>query len=274
MTLKVRNKFMKIFMYVSIISLILSLTVFLSALLLGKSVSTPDLRFPLFISEIPFFRQDLVPTVISFALLFLYVPAVIFYMFRYFENTQASEIIFFSAFLLGILCETARFYTIFFNVWQTFTNLLIFLGNIVLFGRILVPLSFVSSSLFSDIEMRQDIERNYMLMAVAAVVFALIIPLNTARITSTGYVTEGSMYLLNGARFLLMILASLSFYIKSALHANKDFAVLGNWILVLYSGYVLLISADNYVFMLSGTALLYTGTYFYLNCLHKMYMWL
>lgn len=274
MTLKIRNRILQLFLYISLAVLAVSLAVFIIAAARKTLVVPPSLRIPAFLSNIPFLKQDFFPTMLSFAFIGIYIPAVFFYLIKYFENTQSSEIIFFSAFLIALLCESARFFIICFNVWQTFTNLLIFLGNIILFGRILAPLSFVCSSLLSENEQRQDIERNCLLMVMAAFVFSLIIPLNTAKISSSGLVEESSMFLLNGTRVIFVVLSALSFYIKSAKHANKDYISAGNWMMVLFLGYVLLISADNYVFMVLGTAFLYAGTFFYLKTLHKIYMWI
>lgn len=274
MTLKIRNRILQLFLYISLAALAVSLTVFIIAAARKTLVAPPSLRIPAFLSKIPFLKQDFFPTMLSFAFIGIYVPAVFFYLIKYFENTQSLEIIFFSAFLIGLLCESARFFIICFNVWQTFTNLLIFLGNIILFGRILAPLSFVCSSLLSENEQRQDIERNCLLMVMAAFVFSLVVPLDTAKISSSGLVEESSMFLLNGTRLIFVVLSALSFYIKSAKHANKDYIRAGNWMLVLFLGYVLLISADNYVFMVLGTAFLYSGTFFYLKTLHKIYMWI
>lgn len=274
MILKVRNRILRILLYLSLFALASSIAVFVYTVLSGNLVSPPDLRIPKFLSKIPFARQNLAATLLSFAFLSIYVPVVFFYIYKFFENTQSSEIIFFTAFLIGILCETARFFTICFVVWRTFTNLLIFLGNIVLFGRIIAPFSFVAASIFSGLDQRQDIERNYLLMTVLAFIFAIIVPLNTAKISSTGLATESAMFLLNGTRFILIVLAALSLAIKSYVNENKDYISQGIWMLVLYIGYTFLISADCFFLMIPGAALLSFGTYFYLKTLHKMYMWI
>lgn len=274
MTLKIRNRIFRAFLYFSIASFLISTAVFLYVIISNHSFSLPELRIPSVLNKIPFAPASIVPTFISVALLELYVSVVLFFICRYFENTQALEIIYFSAFLFGIICEHARFYTLCFGTWQTFTNLLIFLGNIVLFGRILSPLSFVCSSVFSEPEQQQDVERNYLLMFVAAFVFAIILPLNTAKITSTGRVVEGFSFLLTGTKAVFILLAAFSFYVRSIKHANREYFSIGIWMLVLYLGYAFLISADNYVFMILGAALLFSGTYFYLKNLHKMYMWI
>lgn len=274
MTLKTRNQIFRFFSYFSIFFLIISAAAFIYVVAKGIFIAPPNFRLPEFLNKIPFAKQSIAATILSFLFLGAYVPVMLFFIFRYFENTQSLEIIYFSAFLLGIICETARFFTICFGVWQTFTNLLIFLGNIVLFGRIIAPFSFVCAAILSDIEQQQDIERNYMLMTVLAFIFALVIPLNTAQISSTGLVVESSMRILNCTRFILVILAAFSFLVKSIRQLNKDYISLGGWVLLLYSGYALLISSDCYLFCILGTGMLYTGSFFYLKTLHKMYMWL
>lgn len=274
MTLKVRNQIFRIFFYFSIASVIISTASFIFLTLNKNIIALPAFRIPQILNIIPFATENQNATFISFFILGLYVPLVLFFIFRYFENTQSSEIIFFSAFLLSILCEVARFYTLCFGIWETFTNLLIFLGNIVLFGRILAPLSFVCASILSEREQQQDIERNYTLMIVTAFVFALIIPLNTAKISSAGQVFESFSFPLSEIKFLLIILAAVSFYIRSFKHKNRDYIPLALWTFLLYIGYLILISADNYLFMILGTLILFPGTFFYLKDLHKMYMWL
>lgn len=205
--------------------------------------------------------------------MFIYIPIIIFTVLRSFESSQSSEIIFFSAFILSCLCETARFYILILGIWQTFTNLLIFLGNILLFGRILSPLSFACASVLSETNQRQDVERNYILLIIVSFIYALLIPLNTARITSTGFVTEGFMTLINISKIILILTALISFFVRSYKHGTKDYMILGISQLVLFLGYTLLTSADNWIFVIAGSGLLFTGSYQYLKSLHKMYMW-
>ncbi|MBQ0051401.1 MAG: hypothetical protein KBT11_04985 [Treponema sp.] len=273
MTLKIRNQLLKTFFYISVVTIGISILTLVVCGLTHRIITPPELRIPAFLNSIPLAKNSLIATFLGIGILLFYIPITLFFINRFFENTQSTEIVFFGAFLIGCLCEVSRFFTISFGVWQTFTNLLIFLGNIVLFGRILTPLSLVCASILSEKEQRQDEERNFLLMVTSAIVFAFLIPMNTARISSTGLVTEGFMGLLNAVRVLLVILSMISFYIRSVRHSNKEYIHLGHSQMALYFGYTLLISTDNFLYLIFGAGLLGSGTYFYLKNLHKMYMW-
>jgi len=225
------------------------------------------------LSKIPFTPISLLSVFLSFLLLILYVPVCFYLLIRFFENTQTSEIIFFTGFLIAITAEIARFITICLGLWLSFSNLLIFMGNVTLFGRTLAPLSFLCAALFSETDQRQDIERNYLIMVTVSVVFAVIIPMNTAKITSTGLVTEGFMHLINIARFLLMLTTVVSFFINGVKKNNGEYKHLAIFSTILLLSYSLLVSCDNFVFLILGAIGLVLGTLKYLQTLHKMYMW-
>lgn len=273
MTLKTRNLFFKVFLLFSVVSVALSAFLFVLSTARGTILAPPDVRIPSFLNMIPFMPRNMPAVLISLALIILYVPVCLFLILKYFENTQTTEILFFAGFLLGCLCEIFRLFTICFGLWQTFSNMLIFSGNCVLFGRILAPLSFVCAAILSETEQRQDSERNFVIMTTAALVFAVSIPMNTAHISSTGLVTEGFMRLINIIRTTLTILASLSFYIKGTKQGNLKLKKLAGAFLILISGYALLISADNIIFLAMGASSLIFGTYKYLRIIHQMYMW-
>lgn len=233
----------------------------------------PALRIPAFFNDIPFFKNNFLAVMLSFAVLFLYIPVCFFLLIRYFENTQTSEIIFFTGFLIACMAEISRFFTICMGLWQSFSNILIFAGKIVLFGRTLAPLSFLCAAILSETSQRQDVERNYTIMMAVSIVFAAIIPMNTARIASTGLVTEGFMFLINILRLTLFITTTLSFLIQGIKKNSMEYKHLASSSFLLILGYSLLVSCDTFVFLALGTAGLLFGTYRYLFFIHKMYMW-
>ncbi|MBQ8679990.1 MAG: hypothetical protein IJ530_09530 [Treponema sp.] len=273
MTLKTRNQFIKTFLFASLAIVALNLITFLFALKFGTILTPPDFRIPAFLSHIPFAKPSFIALMISFAVIILYVPFCFFLLIRYFENTQTSEIIFFTGFLFACLAETARFVTICLGLWQSFSNILIFMGNVVLFGRTLAPLSFLCAALLSETVQRQDIERNYIIMTTVSVVFAAVIPMNTARISSTGLVTEGFMSLINIMRFLLLATTVISFFIQGIKKNSSEHKILALSAFITLLGYSMLVSCDSFFFLISGTLALLAGSYRYLLCLHKMYMW-
>ena len=273
MTLKTRNRFITAFLISSLITASICLIIFITAIFRGTIIMPPGHRIFRIMDNIPLMKNSFTALLISFLLIILYVPVCFYLLLKYFENTQTSEIIFFTGFLLACLAEAARFLTICLGLWQTFSNMLIFAGNMVLFGRTLAPLSFLCASILSENELKQDVERNYLIMMTVSLVFAAIIPMNTARIASTGLVTEGFRPLIMIFRTLLMLTAVVSFYIQGTKKNSREQKHLSSSSFILLLGYSMLISADNLPFLIFGSALLFLGTYRYLVFIHKLYMW-
>lgn len=273
MTLKTRNNFIKIFLIASLVISICTLLIFIISFYKNTILTPPDLRIPSFLKSISFAKNSFLATMISFAVLILYVPICFYLLIRFFENTQTTEIIFFTGFLIACLAEIARFVTICLGLWVSFSNSLVFAGNIVLFGRTLAPLSFLCAALLSETSQRQDIERNYIIMIAVAVVFAAVIPMNTAKIASTGLVTEGFMNLVNILRLLILLTTLASFFIHGFKKNNAEYKQLAVASCILILGYSLLVSCDSFLFLILGTLALAAGTFRYLKFLHKMYMW-
>lgn len=273
MTLKTRNKFIQLFLISSVALLASALAVFIFSLRAGSIHALPPVRIPAALERIPFAHASTVALFLSFAILLLYAPVCFYLLIRFFENTQTTEIIFFTGFLIAILAETARFFTICLGFWHSFSNLLIFAGNLVLFGRTLAPLSFLCAAILSETSQRQDIERNYIIMVMVSVVFAAVIPMNTAKITSTGLVQEGFMTLTNILRFLLLVTTVLSFFIQGIKKNSTEHKHLASASCILLVGYTMLVCCDSFFFLVPGTFALIFGTYRYLLFIHKLYMW-
>ena len=273
MTLKTRNRFIRVFLIASLLVAASMIAIFFIALGMHTILTPPAVRIPAFLDYLPFAKNSFVALMISFLVLALYACVCFYLLLRFFENTQTSEIIFFTGFLFACLAEAARFITICVGLWQSFSNILIFAGNVVLFGRTLAPLSFFCASILSETSQRQDVERNYLIMMTVALVFAAIIPMNTARISSTGLVTEGFMPLINTIRFLLFATTVLSFLIQGFKKNSIEYKHLASSSSILLFGYSMLVSGDNFLFLILGTILLSFGTYQYLSYIHKLYMW-
>ena len=110
-------------------------------------------------------------------------------------------------------------------------------------------------------------------MLMVSVVFAVVIPMNTARIASTGLVTEGFMILINILRFLLLATAVVSFFVTGIKKNSTEHKHLSSSACLLLLSYSLLVSTDSFFFLVPGTVGLIAGTYRYLKTVHKLYMW-
>ena len=264
---------MQVSFYVSLLCILAAAICFIFALVNKAIVPPPALRIPSLLNKTAVLKYSFTANLISTALLILYTPFTLYLLKNLFENTQCSEIIFFLLFEAGCLCEAVRVLTPLFGLWSTFSDLLFLCGRIIFTGRLLCPLSFVFAAVAGSQEQRQDVERNIFILLGICIVFAVSAPINTARITSTGAVTWGFPTLFYLSRVLFIAIAFISFWITAAKNNTKEYLIAAFSMLALMTGYGLLTIADNFVFMIIGFPLFYTGTLKYLRSLHTLYMW-
>ncbi len=110
-------------------------------------------------------------------------------------------------------------------------------------------------------------------MLMVSIVFAVAIPMNTARIASTGLVTEGFMILINIMRFFLLVTAVASFFANGINKNSQEHKHLAYSAGALMLSYSILVSTDSFLFLVIGSFGLIASTYNYLTTVHKMYMW-
>ncbi len=273
MTLKLRNNLILLLFAVSLCCILVAAAIFLVAVAQHAITPPPAHRIPAFLNHLAFARYHFVATMLSITVLVLYVPTTLFVMYRAFENTQTSEIIFFSGFLISCLCEGSRILLPLFGLGASFSQLQFFCGRILLIGRILAPLSLLAAAILSDIDQRQDIERNFMILIAVSTMFALVIPLNTTEFTSSCTIHWGFSRLITIVKTFFALTAILSFLFGGLRHDSKELKMVALAATFLLFGYQLLAISDNFVFLAVGTAFLVSGTYLLLLNLHKLYMW-
>jgi hypothetical protein len=274
MTLKVRNRLIMTFISGSIACIAIACAFIIIAFAQKAVIPPPVFRNPpMLYSLFPFTGYSFTATMLSTGILILYVPITAILLFVYFEKTQATEVIFFIGFLAACLCEGLRLVTPLFGLWQTYSALLLFAGRIVFLGRVLAPLSFICLAIMSESSQRQEIERNTTIMYAVSIVFAIVMPIDTARINSACTVCWGFDQIFFVIRVLLIIATFMSFNSNAIKRDSKEQVQLSFAFLIIMSGYALLVSSDNYAFLTFGTALLYGGTGSFLFILHRLYLW-
>lgn len=277
MTIKTRNRLLKALCIFSIVCCLLLAASLIVALLTDAIVPPSDnaaqASIPHVLRGLPFMRYQFAATMIAIGVMVLYVPLTLFLIIAFFENTQSSEIIFFAGALLGILCEGIRMLIPLFGLGLSFSYLLIFTGRVLAAGRFIVPLSFFCMAIFSETHQRQDVERNLTVVLALSVVLAAEIPLNTAQLTTTCAVPTGFATVSVIVRFLIFALALLSFLLNAHKHGILEMKKMAWYYAVLVAGYALLLLADSFVLLGTGTAALVVGTVQFLRNLHRLYKW-
>ena len=212
--------------------------------------------------------------VLSIAALSLIAPAGVFLIYRSFEKTQAPEVFYFAVFFCGCAFEGLRLLIPAFRLWQSFSLLFLMIGKSIFFLRIFCPLCFFASALTSIRDQQMHLERNLIVIVAVAIIFAAVVPLNTAVTTGRLIIPWGYSILFILVRICIFIVTALTLFFTAIQHDNKDMIRSVHGYIMLAAGYVLLINTDNYAMLAAGLLLTGAGTYEYLTKTHHIYMWL
>ena len=264
MTLRIRNRIILLLLFTSILfSLVIS---FLYIYAFIKSAIVPPLSPTRFFTPPNIFllRYNFCFSLLGAALFMLYSLFFLFWIFVRFEKTQSPEIFYFCLFLCSTLCEAFRLFVPLFALWQTYSDTLLLIGRIILFGKFLAPISLLMSSLFTSENQMQDFEKNYTIVITVGIAFTLLVPLNTSHISTTCAIIWGFSKPFFAIRTLIFITAIISALIK---RQTKNYISL-SLIIVSYS---ILASADNLLFFITGSTLLFISTHRFLADTHKLY---
>lgn len=209
---------------------------------------------------------------VGLLILMLYVCVTTLIIYHSFEKTQAPDIVFFLLFLFACLCDTSRILVPIFQLSGTFSLFLLRVGNIHLFARLLAPLALMGNTILSTDDFRQSTDRSTIILIIVSMFFAEIIPLNTAVILPNFCISYGYVKAIRGFSLLICIVSTISLFYTNHKNEYKQIMTIGFILLCL--GYALLFFSYNIASLVVGTILLGSGTYLYLNEVHKHYLWI
>lgn len=210
--------------------------------------------------------------VISILILLVYVCIVSHIIYRVFEKTQATEMLFFILFLAACMIDTCRMALSSLNVYGAYSKLLIKLGNIIIFARILAPLSLFGAAILSQEDFRQNADQNCLILIITAIFFAEIIPINSAITLPNFSFSYGYMKTIHYLSFIICVVCILELFVSSRKKEYNQLITLGFAILCL--GYSIMFESYNLLMTIAGPVLLGIGTTIYLIETHKHYLWL
>lgn len=275
MTLKSRNRLLLTFIILSFMLFIFS-AIRLGLSIYGNTISIPEkltrpISFPPLATHL--FSTNFYATSVAILFFCLYSMVVTIFLYVHFEKTQAIEVIYFMAFVIACLFEDVRIFVPIENLWNKTSVALALTGRIVITGRIASPLGLLFSVIFNEIEQRQYVERNFVILFITAVTIGQIYPISTVELLSTFTVTIGKMMLFNSFQYTLMLATLIIiFYEGKTNHVeNLSKEIMGSAMIML--GYKLLCNTDCYVMLVAGIVSLTAGSVIYLKYLHSQYLW-
>ena len=220
-----------------------------------------------------FFNSDFHAVHLSISVLALYSLIVLCLIYRYFEKTQAPEILFIAFFIISLACEPARLILPLQRVFDLSSFYLLVASRILLFGRYFGLFSLFAASIYAA-GLETQKQRNFIfIVAITALIIALGTPIDTYTwytnfSTNNGYVSAFRM--LNAGILLVTIT---SFLIAAYLRSSREYIYVGIGVFLVSIGRNILFSADSWA-GLPGILLLSLGAWFICKYLHKVYLWL
>ena len=202
----------------------------------------------------------------------VYVCLTSLIIYHSFEKTQAPDIVFFLLFLFACLCDTSSLLVPLFEISGSFSLFLLKLGNVHLFARLLAPMALMGNTVLSTDDFRQSTDRNSIILIIISMFFAEIIPLNTAVILPNFCISYGYVKAIRIFSLIICLVSTISLFCTNRKNEYKQIMTIG--FLILCIGYTLIFYCFNIVTLAAGIIFLGSGTFLYLNEVHKHYLWI
>ena len=271
MTIKTRNRLNFSLFIFSLVFLVANILFFLLALY-NKSFSLEIFQNNASSTHTNFLIKYN-PLIVFISLYFeiIYVCVTSYLLYRVFEKTQATDISYFFLFLISLIANSFRIWLPLFNMVNTYSNLLLFCGNCILFSKLLMPVSLLFSVIMSGVEQRQDLEKNIVLLLISCIFFAKFIPLNTANICMNFEVDYSYRTVIKIAGILVIIATLIALFFQNQQHFYTQLTTLG--LALIIAGTFFLFNSTNILKLGLSFILLLCGDIYYLRELHKQYLW-
>lgn len=274
MTLRLRNRFLRVFVAFTALSAVLVIISLLFLFFSGAFEHLPSLpRAASWFSELPPFETNIYFSILSLTAMLAFVPLSGFFLLSTFEKTQSPEVIYYAGFLAGCFLQTLRLCIPLFNLWIGYSSFLVFTARADFAGRIICSLSLWFASFFSDEDSLQEADRNLAIALAASVLFSLFIPINPSSLNSAFLLTAGYRVLFELIFILLAVVSFFAFIIRGKQKNMNSCIRLAVLFLVFYAGYRFISFSDSLISLITGTLLLFTGSFLFLGNLHRYYLW-
>lgn len=268
MTLKFRNRVFIFLLCMSLLIFFFSLASFFYLVI--NNVKTPEnflQDFDLIPGLCPYNK---IASFISILVFPLFAAIFCFAILQGFEKTAALEIQFFTGFVISCLLESVRFFIPMLELWNSYSEFVKFIGKIIIAGRILAPLSFLFSIIFSSSDQRQNSERNMFILFLSAALLGFCYPINTAAITSNFSIAWGYKGLFIAIRFVFFACTVITILQSAYISSTKEMYVKAFSAPLFFLGYALLCSTDSFFELAVSVSSMITGAIIYLAAIHNL----
>ena len=201
----------------------------------------------------------------------VYVCVTSFMLYRVFEKTQAYDIPFFFLFLIAIIANSLRLWTPLFNMASTYSGVMTFCGDSIIFSKLLVPTSLLFSVVMSGVEQRQDLEKNMFILILGCLFFAQLLPINSTNICQNFEIDYGYRIVIKIAGILVIAATLIALFFNNKQRFYTQRTTIG--LAFISAGTYLVFNSTNILRLALSFVFLLVGNILYLKELHKQYLW-
>jgi hypothetical protein len=229
--------------------------------------------------EIPAFIARLLPEPAPYAafistgisVLFAFAAQVL--LFYYFEKTQSIEIRFLGIFLFSFTFEILRILFPLKEALQLSGYITIIAARLLIFGRLYGLFALFAAGLYACGFKLQREEKLFFPIAIIALMFAFRVPLDIFHHYTNIFPVIGFLRMFRIMDAVIILLSVYCFISGAYTRGNREYYFIALGLLVVTLGRYLLFTADTWLPLFPGIALLLLGAWFTGKQLRRMYLW-
>jgi len=204
----------------------------------------------------------------------LYSFLSIILIYYFFEKTQSPEILFVTFFAVSFAPETLRLLFPLSQVYEIPSLYLLTASRVMLFSRYFGIFSLFTASIYAVGFTAQKQRNVFLIIAVITLIITLGVPFDTATWDSSLNMIKGYLSMFRLIEVGVLLTTALSFFIAARLRSSREYVFIGAGSILALLGRYILLNADTWAALPTGTLFLVLGTWLICTKLHKIYLWL
>ena len=274
MTLVSRNRIILSLFLLAVAFILATGSILVLAIMKG-TILFPETFQRLFdLPTVPLLSANMFAAILSAIVLLLYSAVMLGISLVNFEKTRSLEITCFAFFALGCLFEGIRIWLPVFNFWANHSSLYVLIGQLLFFGRTLSVANLLALALLAlELENKQNIEMNLLVVTAVAALLARLTPIDTLIVPSNCSIRFGYEKMFLTVTAVSFSVGFLSMLYQSNNRGSQEYTRVAVGFLLLSFGYLTLTQADSILFFAVGSLLLVAGSITFLVNLHRFYTW-
>ena len=274
MTLVSRNRIILSLFLLAVAFILATGSILVLAIMKGTILFPGTFQRLFDLPTVPLLSANMFAAILSAIVLLLYSAVMLGISLVNFEKTRSLEITCFAFFALGCLFEGIRIWLPVFNFWANHSPLYVLIGQLLFFGRTLSVANLLALALLAlELENKQNIEMNLLVVTAVAALLARLTPIDTLIVPSNCSIRFGYEKMFLTVTTVSFLVGFLSMLYQSNNRGSQEYTRVAVGFLLLSFGYLTLTQADSILFFAVGSLLLVAGSITFLVNLHRFYTW-